>query len=147
MEMNDIHGTAEGSLPGVVITANSFLALMNNQHKVPIVMNFVLFVALFTISYQVISGKTIAKWLKAKILKWKFKIHPTILAYALSWVSYMSILSLVCIISYVCYGVIYDVFFTATLFQFFDYMKNHWSALKHPNLKMFKEFMIEKLFT
>ena len=143
MEMVDIHSTAEGKLPGVVITANAFLGTMNGQHLVPILMIFIIFSILFIISYQVYSGKTIAKWMTNKMEKMKIKTNPILWAYLLSWVSYMSILSFVGIISYLIYGVIYDIFFTATLFQWIDYLINNWSFIRNPSWKYIKDKVLE----
>lgn len=121
MELNDIHGTSEGALPGVVITANTFISVMQGQHVIPVVMIAVLFVVLFCISYQVYSGRTLAKWFKSLINKYWPETNANIMTYLLSWLSYMSLLSLACCISYYFYGVVYDIFFTATIFQSVDY--------------------------
>lgn len=143
MEMTDIHSTAEGNLPGVVITANAFLGVMNGQHKVPIIMVVIIIIIFFIISYQVYSGKTIANWITKKIEKKKIKINPILWAYLLSWVSYISLLSVVGIISYLIYGVIYDIFFTATLFQCIDYIINNWDWIRNPSWKRIKDKVLE----
>ena len=147
MEMTDIHGTAEGKIPGAVITANAFIGTMNGQHIVPVVMIFVFLFILFIVSYQVFSGKTIAKWIKKKLETKNIIIHPTIFAYLLSWVSYVSILSIAGVISYIVYGVIYDILFTATLFQVADYIITNWKDLSHPNWKMIKDIFINATFS
>ena len=106
-------------------------------------MIFIIFSILFIISYQVYSGKTIAKWMTNKMEKMKIKTNPILWAYLLSWVSYMSILSFVGIISYLIYGVIYDIFFTATLFQWIDYLINNWSFIRNPSWKYIKDKVLE----
>ena len=122
MELNDIHSSSEGLLPGVVISANTFLSVTQGRHIIPFFMIFVLFTVLFCISYQVFTGKTIANWAKNLIEKSRININPVIFSYLLTWLSYMSILSVACVISYFFYGVMYDIFFTATLFQHIDYI-------------------------
>ena len=147
MEMTDIHATAEGKIPGAVITANAFIGTMNGQHIVPVVMIFVFLLILFIVSYQVFSGKTIAKWIKKKLETKNIIINPTIFAYLCSWVSYVSILSIAGVISYIIYGVIYDILFTATLFQVADYIITNWKDLSHPNWNMIKDLFINATFS
>lgn len=121
MELNDIHGTSEGSLPGVVISANTFLSLTKGQHVIPYTLILILFAILLFISLQIYSGNSLATKLKNIVDKKQWKINPYIWSYIISWVSYVSILSIVCMVSYMIYGVIYDIFFTATIFQNIDF--------------------------
>ncbi len=121
MELNDIHSTSEGSLPGVVISANAFLSLTHGQHVIPYTLIFIIFAILFFISLQIYSGNSLAAIFKKYVEKKHWKINPYIWSYIISWVSYISLLSIVCIVSYMIYGVIYDIFFTATIFQNIDF--------------------------
>lgn len=146
MELNDIHGTSEGSLPGVVISANTFLSVMQGQHIIPPVMIVVFFVVLFCISYQVYSGKTIAKWFRSFVEKHRLNINSHVFSYLLSWVSYMSILSISCLVSYYIYGVIYDIFFTATIFQNIDFIVSNREKIKNNKYNTFKDFLLGLIF-
>ena len=146
MELNDIHGTSEGSLPGVVISANTFLSVMQGQHIIPPVMMVVFFIVLFCISYQVYSGKTIAKWFKSFIERHRLKINSSVFSYLLSWVSYMSILSVSCLVSYYVYGVIYDIFFTATIFQNLDFIISNREKMKKNKYNTFKDHILGLIF-
>lgn len=143
MELNDVHSSSEGALPGVVISANTFLSVMQGKHIIPYFMMFVLFAVLFCISYQIYTGKTIANWFKCLIEKYRININPVVFSYFLTWVSYMSILSLACIISYSVYGVMYDIFFTATLFQHIDYIVSNKDTFKKAKGQSIRDFILK----
>ncbi len=146
MELNDIHGTYEGSLPGVVITANTFLSLTKGQHMIPFVLIVLLFLILLFISIQVYSGNTMASVIKKYVEKRKWKLNPYVLSYIVSWVSYISVLSVVCIMSYMIYGVIYDIFFTATIFQNIDFFITNIYDNKKGKAARFKDYVLGLIF-
>ena len=123
MELDDIHDTVQGNLPGVVITANIFLALMNGKHKMPLIVILVLFVVYFLFSYSIFSHHSISEVIVHKIENRFPKLLSPFSVNLFSWISYSLILSVICLFFYYTLYISYDIFLTATLLQGIDYIE------------------------
>ena len=122
MELDDIHDTVQGELPGSVITANTFIALMNGKHKIPIYVIIILFTIYFFFSYSIFSHHSMSEILVNKIEKKYPKLLTPFSVNLLSWISYSLILSCICLFFYYTLYISYDIFLTATFLQGIDYI-------------------------
>ena len=124
MELDDIHDTVQGELPGSVITANTFIALMNGKHKIPIYVIIILFTIYFFFSYSIYSHHSMSEILVNKIEKKYPKLLTPFSVNLLSWISYSFILSCICLFFYYTLYISYDIFLTATFLQGIDYIES-----------------------
>ena len=130
MELDDIHDTVQGELPGSVITANTFLALMNGKHKIPLLVVLILFVVYFTFSYSIFAHHSMSEILVNKIEKKFPKLLTPFSVNILSWISYSLILSAICLIFYYTLYISYDISLTATFLQGIDYIESKFGSPK-----------------
>lgn len=128
MELDDIHDTVQGELPGTVITANTFLALMNGKHKIPFFIIVVLFVVYYIFSYSIFSHHSMSEMLVRKIEKRYPRLLTPFSVNLLSWISYSLILSLICLLFYYTLYISYDIFLTATFLQGIDYVESKFNS-------------------
>lgn len=124
MELDDIHDTVQGELPGSVITANTFIALMNGKHKIPLYVIIILFTIYFIFSYSIFSHHSMSEILVNKIEKKYPKLLSPFSVNLLSWISYSLILSGICLFFYYTLYISYDIFLTATFLQGIDYIES-----------------------
>lgn len=120
LEQDDMHNTVQGRLPGCVITANIFLALMNGKHKIPVSAMLILFIVYFLFSCLVFSHHSISGLLVSLIEKRCPRLMSPFLVLILSWIGYSMILSIVCLCFYYTLYISYDIFLTATVLQWID---------------------------
>lgn len=132
MELDDIHDTVQGELPGCVITANIFIALMNGKHKIPIFVIIILFTIYFVFSCFIFSHHSMSEILVSKIEKNYPKLLSPFSVNLLSWISYSLILSGICLLFYYTLYISYDIFLTATFLQGIDYIESKFGS-KNPN--------------
>ena len=130
MELDDIHDTVQGELPGSVITANIFIALMNGKHKIPIYVVIILFTIYFIFSYSIFSHHSMSELLVSKIDKKYPKLLSPFSVNLLSWISYSLILSGICLLFYYTLYISYDIFLTATFLQGIDYIESKFNSDK-----------------
>ena len=130
MELDDIHDTVQGELPGSVITANIFIALMNGKHKIPIYVVIILFTIYFIFSYSIFSHHSMSELLVSKIDKKYPKLLSPFSVNLLSWISYSLILSCICLLFYYTLYISYDIFLTATFLQGIDYIESKFNSDK-----------------
>ncbi len=127
MELDDIHETVQGRLPGSVITANTFLALMNGKHKIPIFVVIILFVVYYLFSYSIFSHHSMSEMILNIVGKKFSKLQSPVTINVLSWVSYSLILSVICLAFYYTLYISYDIFLTATLIQGIDFIESNFN--------------------
>lgn len=132
MELDDIHDTVQGELPGSVITANIFIALMNGKHKIPMYVIIILFTIYFCFSYSIFSHHSMSEIFVSKIEKKYPKLLSPFSVNLLSWISYSLILSGICLLFYYTLYISYDIFLTATFLQGIDYIESKFGS-KNPN--------------
>lgn len=115
----DMHYSYLENQPGSAILFNAFLALLHQHHVLSWGVFLLLFVAFFILSYLILGQKTLSVAIAGldvgnnSVLKAGQKTLNVIV----SWIGYSMFLTILCIITYIWMGEVYDVFFTATLFQ------------------------------
>lgn len=124
LELNDIHETVQGNIPGPVICANEFLATMNGQHKVPVMVAVLLFVVFFGFSYAIYSGRSMMYLITSGLKRWPSVASNKGLVLVLSFFGYSTILTVLCLVFYYVLHTSYDIFITALAFQIIEYIVN-----------------------
>lgn len=124
LELDDFHYTVEGRLAGCVIMANTFIALMNGKHKIPISVILILFFTYLIFAYSIFSHQTISELLKQGIGNKVPMFRSPLIETLISWLGYSFILSAICLICYYVYDTSYDIFLTATLLQTIDFAES-----------------------
>lgn len=102
----DIHATFKGSIPGCLIHFNVFRSLIEGKHHINVGLVLFLLILFWIMSFNCISGKNL------------FNPKNKIVSVLLSWLSYSIVLAVLCIISYICFHIVFDIFITATVFEF-----------------------------
>lgn len=129
MLLTDTHETVTGGMQGIVILANTFISLTKQQHIIPTTVKFILFILFFIFACRIYTQKS----LFMRIVEWRNKrghdSFPT-LGLLLSWFTYSFILTITCLLFYHTYGVVWDIFTTATLLQAIDYIVTHRTQIK-----------------
>ena len=119
LSSGDSHFSYLENQPGSTIIFNAFLALLHGHHFVSIWVFLLLLVAYFILSYLILGQQTVNEALsesgenKNKIVSSAQSVFKVLA----SWIGYSMFLTILCIITYLWMGEVYDIFITATLFQ------------------------------
>lgn len=132
---DDMHNTYVGKVPGALILFNAYKSLLDCHHIVSILFAFILYLIFFTFSYFILSRiklSNICFHYAYKTKYWPVRIVMKGLARVLSysWVEYSLLLSIMCIITYLLLGEVYDIFITSTLFSLFNFIVKHSKRIK-----------------
>ena len=116
---DDIHSTYMGAVSGPIINFNAYLALLHGKHYVSLWFFFIMFILFFIMSFLVYSEKTLKDYLaQFPQFAWKpLQIVMRIILLFCSWMGFASILTFMCIVTYLQLGEIYDIVITATFFE------------------------------
>lgn len=114
----DIHSTYRGDLSGAVINFNAFQALMAGHHRVSLPVGMLLFVSFFVFGYLIFSQQKLSEVLATPIVRNKLwlRIGQRTLVALCSWIGFSLYLSILCVLTYVFLGEVYDIFITSTMF-------------------------------
>lgn len=117
-ENEDIHEIYLGEQPGVCINFNAYLALLQKHHHICTSLYFVLFFTFFIFSYLILSRESLADIInKPKSIKNPLLLRlQHVLLFLCSWIGFSLFLTILCIITYLWLGEVYDIFITASLF-------------------------------
>ena len=129
---DDIHYSYLGNQPGSTILFNAYLALLHGHHWISWGVALLLFVAFFILGYLIVGGQTMDAFIMLKITgksRWS-KAGQRMLSVIVSWVGYSMFLTILCIITYMWMGEVYDIFITATVFQLLNIISNYIYKLK-----------------
>lgn len=116
---DDTHNTFLGDMPGSIINFNAFISLLHNHHIVSVSLVIFLFFVFFFMSYLTLSRKKLQDLLKELTEKSQNKRVRKCLHFFIwlcSWIGYSSLLSILCITTYIALGEAYDIFITSTMF-------------------------------
>jgi hypothetical protein len=111
----DIHSTAIGDMPGVLVLLNTYLTLKNDENTIKSFMLILLFISYFLISTDVFSSKSFSdREIVQKLSKNKF---GKFIVKFLGYVVYLSVISL---IIYFLYNMHINILIIAAYFKSFD---------------------------
>ncbi|MDR0542384.1 MAG: CHASE2 domain-containing protein [Dysgonamonadaceae bacterium] len=105
---HDTHSTTAGTMPGVLINYNAYLALIKGSPQTPFFLGMTLFVVFYIMSFLVFSQKQVVDLLPLKNDTVKLLV---------SWLGFSAILILLNTIAYYFWGRFIEIFFWATYFS------------------------------
>lgn len=128
----DMHYSYLDNQPGPTILFNAYLALLHGHHCISWGVALLLFVAFFILGFLIVGRQTMDSFIAAKTTgksRWG-KAGRRVLGVVVSWIGYSMFLTLLCIITYLWMGEVYDIFITATVFQLLTIVTNYVYKLK-----------------
>ncbi len=116
----DMHYSYLENQPGPAILFNAFLGLLHQHHVISWSVFLLLFVSFFILSYLILGQQTLNVAIAGIKVKNNslLKAGQRTLSIIVSWIGYSMFLSILCVITYLWMGEVYDIFITATAFQF-----------------------------
>lgn len=129
----DSHYSYLENQPGPAIIFNAYLSLINGHHFVSYGVMILLAISFFILSYLILGQQTIDEVIAEQVIS-NTKTGKTIqrvLGIVASWIGYSLFLTILCIITYLWMGEVYDIFITATLFQLISLIVNRIYKLKN----------------
>ena len=120
MQGDDSHSTYIGSVSGAIINLNAYFSLLDKHHVVSITLAVILFCAFFFLAYLTISRQDLRGLTESITQKQSYRLRTRLIAMSAlcSWIGYSLFLSILCILTYVFLGEVYEIFVTSTMFYF-----------------------------
>lgn len=115
----DMHYSYLENQPGPAIAFNAYLSLLHGHHYVSFSVFLLLFTAFFILSYYMLGQEKMEIALAGKKLSSNgfVKAGQRVVVVIVSWIGYSMFLTILCAITYIFMGEVYDIFITATLLQ------------------------------
>lgn len=129
----DSHYSYLENQPGPAIIFNAYLSLINGHHFVSYGVMILLAISFFILSYLILGQQTLDEVIAEQVVS-NTKTGKTVqrvLGIVASWIGYSLFLTILCIITYLWMGEVYDIFITATLFQLISLLVNRIYKLKN----------------
>ena len=122
----DMHYSYLENQPGPAIAFNAYLSLLHGHHYVSFSVFLLMFIAFFILSYYMLGREKMEIAIAGKKLSNNgyIKAGQRIIAVIVSWIGYSMFLTILCTITYIWMGEVYDIFITATLFQLLNILIN-----------------------
>ena len=114
---DDTHYSYMENQPGPIILFNAYLALLHGNHRIPYWGLLFMFCVYFYLAFRIFRQPSIIRG--DKITNHELIIRRLMLdSLVKSWVKYSIFLALLSTITYLAWHVVYDIFITATIFDF-----------------------------
>ena len=115
---DDNHSTYIGSVCGTLINLNAYFSLLHNHHVISISLVFILFFAFFVLSYLTLTRQDLRGFTDSMTQKhsYRWRTRMMTLSALCSWIGYSLFLTILCILTYVFLGEVYEIFITSTMF-------------------------------
>lgn len=115
---DDNHSTYIGSICGTLINLNAYFSLLHNHHIVSVTLIFILFFAFFVLAYLTITRQDLSELADTMSQKqnYRWRTRMMTLSALCSWIGYSLFLTILCILTYIFLGEVYEIFVTSTLF-------------------------------
>ena len=129
----DMHYSYLENQPGPAIIFNAYLSLLHGHHFISFWVFVLLACAYFMLSYLIVGRQTVEEAIAEKE-KSKNKIVNTVQRLfrgIASWIGYSMFLTILCCITYLWMGEVYDIFITAMLFEFISVIVNKIYKIKN----------------
>lgn len=139
---DDNHITFQGNMSGAVINFNAFISLLNKHHYVSFMLIVILFIVFFIMCYITLQGKSFQNIVQVNLSNSRNKVVSWIAQIILlfnSWIGYSTLLSLLCISTYLVLGEAYDIFITATAFYLLSRIVRIVDKINKPYKSWIKE--------
>lgn len=130
----DMHYSYLENQPGPAILFNAYLALLHGHHIISFGVSLLLFVSFFILSFLILGRQTIDEAIAEEAGNNKIaNTTRRILGVAASWIGYSMFLTMICAITYLWMGEVYDIFITATVFQLISIIVNQLYKFKRKS--------------
>lgn len=115
---DDIHATYVGSMSGPIINLNAYLSLMHKHHVVSISLAIIMFCAFYLLAYLTLTRQDMRRLADSMSQKQTYQVRSRIMALSVlfSWIGYSLFLTVLCVLTYVFLGEVYEIFITSTMF-------------------------------
>lgn len=115
---DDSHSTYIGSVCGTLINLNAYFSLLHNHHVVSMSLVTILFLAFFVLAYLTLTRQDLRGLVDSmtQSQKYKWRTRMMTLSALCSWIGYSLFLTILCILTYVFLGEVYEIFITSTMF-------------------------------
>ena len=115
---DDSHSTYIGSISGTMINLNAYFSLLHNHHVMSITLVIILFCAFFVLAYLTLTRQDLTGLADAMTKKqnYRWRTRMITLSALCSWIGYSLLLTILCILTYVFLGEVYEIFVTSTMF-------------------------------
>lgn len=129
---DDSHSTYIGSVCGTLINLNAYFSLLRNHHVVSVTLVLILFGAFFVLAYLTLTRQDLRRLTDSMTRKrnYRWRIRMMTLSALCSWIGYSLFLTILCLITYIFLGEVYEIFITSTMFyllslavKYIDYIK------------------------
>lgn len=115
---DDSHSTYIGSVCGTLINLNAYFSLLHNHHVVSISLVIVMFFAFFVLAYLTLTRQDLRGLADSMTQKhsYRWRTRMMTLSALCSWIGYSLFLTILCIMTFVFLGEVYEIFITSTMF-------------------------------
>lgn len=115
---DDSHSTYIGSVCGTLINLNAYFSLLHNHHVVSISLVIIMFFAFFVLAYLTLTRQDLRGLADSMTRKqsYRWRTRMMTLSALCSWIGYSLFLTILCIMTYVFLGEVYEIFITSTMF-------------------------------
>lgn len=115
---DDSHSTYIGSVCGTLINLNAYFSLLHNHHVVSISLVIIMFFAFFVLAYLTLTRQDLRGLTDSMTQKhsYRWRTRMMTLSALCSWIGYSLFLTILCIMTYVFLGEVYEIFITSTMF-------------------------------
>ena len=115
---DDSHSTYIGSACGTLINLNAYFSLLHNHHVVSISLVIIMFFAFFVLAYLTLTRQDLRGLTDSMTQNhnYRWRTRMMTLSALCSWIGYSLFLTILCILTYVFLGEVYEIFITSTMF-------------------------------
>ncbi len=129
---DDNHSTYIGSVCGTLINLNAYFSLLHNHHVVSVTLVIIMFFAFFVLTYLTLTRQDLRgladSMTKKQNYRWRTRMRT--LSAICSWIGYSLFLTILCILTYVFLGEVYEIFITSTMFYLLSLAVKHTENFK-----------------
>lgn len=120
-EGDDIHNTYLGPACGTLINLNAYFSLLHRRHVLSIPFILILFIAFYVLTYITLTRQDLRMMADNATKNQTYNVRKWLMALSAlcSWIGYSLFLTILCIFTYLCFGEVYEILVTSTLFYFF----------------------------
>ena len=132
---DDSHNTYMGSVCGTLINLNAYFSLLHNHHVVSITLVIVLFCAFFVLAYLTLTRQDMRGLADSMSRNQSYKCRTRMMTLSVlcSWIGYSLFLTILCIMTYVFLGEVYEIFITSTMFYLLSLAVKYTDNFKKPS--------------
>ena len=118
LQGDDNHSTYIGSVSGTLINLNACFSLLHDHHVVSVTLVVIMFFAFFLLAYLTLARQDLRGLADDMTQKhnYRWRTRMMTLSALCSWIGYSLFLTILCILTYVFLGEVYEIFITSTMF-------------------------------